>query len=151
METQQFCTFFVDGIQFGIEVLKVQEVLKYQEMTPVPLASKVVHGLINLRGQIVTALDLRTRLDLPARPSEALPMNVVIRSEDGAVSLLVDEIGDVLETTEETFEEPPATLSAHARDLIRGVYKMDQRLLLILDTDKALNVESKNSQGQEAA
>lgn len=150
METQQFCTFFVDGIQFGIEVLKVQEVLKYQEMTPVPLASKVVHGLINLRGQIVTALDLRTRLGLPSRPDGTRPMNVVIRSEDGAVSLLVDEIGDVLETTKETFEDPPATLAPQARDLIRGVYKMDERLLLILDTDKALNVESKK-QGQEAA
>lgn len=150
MATQQFCTFFVEGIQFGIEVLKVQEVLKYQEMTPVPLAPTVVSGLINLRGQIVTALDLRTRLGLPPRPSGSLPMNVVIRAEDGAVSLLVDEIGDVLETTEETFEEPPATLDAQARDLIRGVYKLDQRLLLILDTDKALNVESVG-QGQEAA
>lgn len=148
--TQQFCTFFIEGIQFGIEVLKVQEVLKFQEMTPVPLASRMVHGLINLRGQIVTALDLRTRLGFPCRPEGSLPMNVVIRSEDGAVSLLVDEIGDVLEATEDSFEEPPPTLMPQARDLIRGVYKMDQRLLLILDTDKTLNVES-TGQGQEAA
>lgn len=148
MVTQQFCTFFVEGIQFGIEVLKVQEVLKYQEMTPVPLASPVVSGLINLRGQIVTALDLRTRLGLHRRPDGALPMNVVIRAEDGAVSLLVDEIGDVIETTEDTFEDPPATLASAARDLIRGVYKLDQRLLLILDTEKTLNVESPS---QEAA
>lgn len=142
MQTQQFCTFFVDGIQFGIEVLKVQEVLKYHEMTPVPLASAVVSGLINLRGQIVTALDLRARLGLPLRPEEALPMNVVIRAEDGAVSLLVDEIGDVLETTEEAFEEPPATLGESARDLIRGVYKLDGRLLLILEIEKVLNTEA---------
>lgn len=148
MATQQFCTFYVDGIQFGIEVLKVQEVLKYQEMTPVPLASSVVSGLINLRGQIVTALDLRMRISLPPRPEGAKPMNVVIRAEDGAVSLLVDEIGDVIEATEDTFEDPPATLAPAARDLIRGVYKLDQRLLLILDTDKALSVES---QTQEAA
>lgn len=148
MPSQQFCTFFVDGIQFGIEVLKVQEVLKFQEMTPVPLASPVVSGLINLRGQIVTALDLRSRIGIEPRASGARPMNVVIRAEDGAVSLLVDEIGDVIEAGEETFEEPPATLAPSARDLIRGVYKLDQRLLLILDTDKALNVES---QAQEAA
>jgi purine-binding chemotaxis protein CheW len=148
MATQQFCTFFVDGIQFGIEVLKVQEVLKYQEMTPVPLAPRVVSGLINLRGQIVTALDLRTRMGLPGRGEGALPMNVVIRAEDGAVSLLVDEIGDVLEAAHESFEEPPATLHPQARDLILGVYKMEQGLLLILDTDKALNVESPS---QEAA
>lgn len=149
METRQFCTFFVDGIQFGIEVLKVQEVLKFQEMTPVPLASPVVSGLINLRGQIVTALDLRTRIGLPPRPNGSLPMNVVIRAEDGAVSLLVDEIGDVIETTEDIFEEPPATLAPAARELIRGVYKLDQRLLLILDTDKTLNVETPSH--QEAA
>ena len=150
MTTRQFCTFLVEGIQFGIEVLKVQEVLKYHEMTPVPLASPVVHGLINLRGQIVTALDLRTRLSLPPRPADSLPMNVVIRSEGGAVSLLVDEIGDVLEATEESFEAPPATLAPQARDLIHGVYKLDQRLLLILDTDKALSVDSMG-QTQEAA
>ncbi|MBX2813775.1 MAG: chemotaxis protein CheW [Myxococcales bacterium] len=150
MTTQQFCTFFVEGIQFGIEVLKVQEVLKYHETTPVPLAAPVVHGLINLRGQIVTALDLRTRLSLPVRPESSLPMNVVIRSDGGAVSLLVDEIGDVLEATEELFEEPPATLAPQARDLIRGVYKLEHRLLLILDTDRTLSVESMG-QTQETA
>lgn len=150
METHQFCTFYVSGIQFGIEVLKVQEVLKYHEMTPVPLAPPTVSGLINLRGQIVTALDLRTRLGLAPRPADALPMNVVVRAEEGAVSLLVDEIGDVLEAIEDTFEEPPATLDAKAREFILGVYKMEQRLLLILDTDKVLNVDG-GGQGQEAA
>ena len=148
--TQQFCTFFVEGIHFGIEVLKVQEVLKYHEMTLVPLAPPMVSGLINLRGQIVTALDLRLRLGLPPRPEDEQPMNVVIRSEDGAVSLLVDEIGDVLEATEDIFEQPPATLESMARDLIRGVYKLESGLLLILDTEKALNVEI-FAQTQEAA
>ncbi len=148
METQQFCTFFVDGIHFGIEVLKVQEVLKYQEMTQVPLAPPVVSGLINLRGQIVTALDLRHRLGLEARPGDSLPMNVVIHNEDSAVSLLVDEIGDVLEATEDRFEQPPATLDEHARELIRGIYKMDGRLLLILDTERTLNVKSLTSQAE---
>ncbi len=148
MATHQFCTFFVEGVQLGIEVLKVQEVLKYQEMTPVPLAPPEVSGLINLRGQIVTAVDLRSRLGLPPRPKDALPMNVVIRAEDGAVSLLVDEIGDVLEATEETFEEAPATLDAQTRELVLGVYKLEQGLLLILDTDRALGIEG---HGQEAA
>src|SRR3569832_2681021 len=93
----QYSTFYLDGLFFGIEVEKVQEVIRYQEMTRVPLASSVVQGLINLRGQIVTAIDLRRRLDLKPRPDGELPMNVVVRSDDGAVSLLVDEIGDVLE------------------------------------------------------
>ena len=90
---------------------KVQEVIRYQEMTRVPLAPPVVKGLINLRGQIVTAVDLRRRLGLRERAATDLPMNVVIRTSDGAVSLLVDEIGDVVEVDDTTFERPPETVS----------------------------------------
>src|ERR1700760_168969 len=96
-DEHQFCTFYVDGHYFGLDVLKVQEIIKYQELTRVPLAPPVVRGLINLRGQIVTAIDLRRRLDFPDRPPGQLPINVVVQTDDGAVSLLVDEIGDVLD------------------------------------------------------
>jgi purine-binding chemotaxis protein CheW len=95
--------------------------------------------LINLRGQIVTAIDLGHRLDLKRRESQELPMNVVVRSEDGAVSLLVDEIGDVLDVEESSFEAPPETLRGPARELVRGVYKLKDRLLLVLDTERAVN------------
>jgi purine-binding chemotaxis protein CheW len=137
---KQFSTFVVDRLLFGVEVEKVQEVIRYQEMTRVPLAPSVVKGLINLRGQIVTAVDLRRRLGLSERAAAELPMNVVVRDDDGAVSLLVDEIGDVLEVEEEAFELPPATLSGEARELIRGVYKLKDTLLIALDTDKILNL-----------
>ncbi|MCW5892478.1 MAG: chemotaxis protein CheW [bacterium] len=137
---QQFATFFVDGLFFGVEVLKVQEVIRYQQMTHVPLAPAEIQGLINLRGQIVTALDLRRRLTLAPRPADALPMNVVVRTDDGAVSLLVDEIGDVVEVSEEQFERPPETIDGVARDVIRGVYKLRERLLLILDTEKTIHL-----------
>jgi purine-binding chemotaxis protein CheW len=129
----------------GVE--KVQEVIRYQEMTRVPLAPLVVKGLINLRGQIVTAVDLRRRLGLRERASAELPMNVVIRHEDGAVSLLVDEIGDVLEVEEESFELPPGTLSGESRELIRGVYKLKGSLLIALDTDKMLNLVTNAARG----
>jgi len=122
-----------------VEVKKVQEVIRYQEMTRVPLAPKVVRGLINLRGQIVTAIDLRRRLELAERPADRLPMNVVVRGDDGAMSLLVDEIGDVVEVQEDSFERPPETLNGVARDLIRGAYKLKDRLLLMLDTEKTVN------------
>lgn len=137
-DERQFCTFYLDGLFFGVDVENVQEVIRYQEMTGVPLASPVVRGLINLRGQIVTALDLRERLALPARPDGQLPMNVVVRDEDGAVSLLVDEIGDILEVDDELFERPPENLSGVARELITGAYKVDGRLLLTLDIDRAM-------------
>ncbi len=139
--TNQFCTFYLDNYFLGVEVLKVQEVIRYQAMTRVPLAHSVVQGLINLRGQIVTAIDLRRRLELPDRPEGELPMNVVIRTEEGTVSFLVDEIGDVLEAQEELFEAPPETVRGVSRELIRGVYKMKERLLLILDTEKAIALE----------
>ena len=137
---QQFCTFFVDGLFFGVEVHKVQEVIRYQGMTGVPLAPAVVGGLINLRGQIVTAIDLRKRLAMSERQGGEQPMNVVVRTADGAVSLLVDEIGDVVEVADSTFEEAPDTLKGVGRDLIRGVYKLKERLLLLLDTERALDI-----------
>lgn len=144
---QQFSTFVVDQLLFGVGVEKVQEVIRYQQMTRVPLAPSVVKGLINLRGQIVTAVDLRSRLGLRERAATDLPMNVVIRHEDGAVSLLVDEIGDVLEVEQESFELPPGTLAGEARELIRGVYKLKDALLIALDTDKMLNLVTSAARG----
>lgn len=140
--TEQLCTFFLDDLYFGVEVTQVQEVLRYQQMTSVPLASSNVHGLINLRGQIVTAIDLRSELGLPELGSSQLPMNVVIRSSGGAISFLVDQIGDVLEVDEETFELPPERLNGVARELIRGAYKLDGKLLLVLDADRAIAMSS---------
>lgn len=140
MGTRQFSTFVVDGHLLGIEVTRVQEVIRYQEMTRVPLAPPEVSGLINLRGQIVTAMDLRRRLGLPERAADELPMNVVIGVDDGAVSLLVDAIGDVLEVAEERFEEPPETLRGDVRDFIRGAYKLEGDLLLELNTDRVIDV-----------
>ena len=139
-DVKQFATFYRDKLLFGVEVEKVQEVIRYQEMTRVPLAASVVTGLINLRGQIVTALDLRRRLEMPQREGERLPMNVVVRTGEEAVSLLVDEIGDVLEVEDQTFEAPPETLQGVARELIRGAYKLKDRLLLVLDTEKTVNI-----------
>ncbi len=139
-EARQFCTFSLGDLFFGVEVEKVQEVLRFQEMTQVPLAPPLISGLINLRGQIVTAIDLRRRLGLCDRPEGQTPMNVVVRTDDGAVTLLVDEIGDVLEVEEEFFEGPPETLTGPALELVRGVYKLEGQLLLILDTDKAISV-----------
>ena len=143
--TQQFCTFLVDGHVFGTPVPKAQEVIQHQEMTQVPLAPDVVRGLINLRGQIVSAIDLRRRLGLEDRAAGQLPMNVVVRTNDGAVSLLVDEIGDVIEVEEETLESPPETLQGFAREAVSGVYKLSGRLLLALDIDKIVDLSDLNN------
>jgi purine-binding chemotaxis protein CheW len=136
-QTQQFCTFYLDKLMFGVDLEKVQEVIRYLEITEIPLAPRVVSGLMNLRGQIVTGIDLRRRLDLADRPVEMQPMNVVIRSADGAVSLLVDEIGDVVEVTEKSFERPPETLQGKVREVILGVHKLEKSLMHVLNTEKA--------------
>lgn len=141
-EHGQYATFTVADRFFGIDVLRVQEVLRFQQMTAVPLASQVIEGLINLRGQIVTAIDLRCRLGLPPRPPAQTPMNMVVRTDDGAVSLLVDEIGDVLDTDPAAFELPPDNLDPKARELVRGVYKLKHRLLLVLDVERAVEGET---------
>ncbi|MDP3714544.1 MAG: chemotaxis protein CheW [Mycobacteriales bacterium] len=141
-DERQYCTFYAGDLYFGIWVREVQEVLLYQDMVRVPLASPVIRGLINLRGQIVTAIDLRRRLDLPDREDGVDPMNVVVRTDDGAVSLLVDQIGDVVEVDDRTFENAPENLGGPARDLIEGVYKLEGHLLLVLDPAKTIDVPS---------
>jgi purine-binding chemotaxis protein CheW len=132
----QFSTFFVGDLFFGVDVLRVQELLRFHQMTRVPQAPEVIEGLINLRGQIVTAIDMRRRLRLPPRPGDHTPMNMVVRTDDGAVSLLVDEIGDVLDMDASTYEQPPENLDPAAREIIRGVYKLKDRLMLVLDVDR---------------
>jgi len=137
----QFSTFFVADLFFGVDVLHVQEVLRSQAMTLVPQAPDVIEGLINLRGQIVTAIDMRRRLLLPARAADQPEsMNIVVRTADGAVSLLVDEIGDVLDMDPSIYERPPDNLAPEAKDLIRGVYKLKDRLLLVLDEERTVDL-----------
>ncbi len=138
--TQQFCTFFLEDQCFGVPVEQVQEVIRYQEMTRVPLGPDVVRGLINLRGQIVMAIDLRRRFAMTERTESQLPMNVVVRTEDGAVSFLVDEIGDVIEVERDTLEPPPETLRGPTRSMITGVYKLPKQLLLELNITSAITI-----------
>ncbi len=137
----QLCTFLLDGVLLGVDVKFVQEVLRLQEMTPVPLAPTVVSGLINLRGHIVTALDLRQRLELAPRPPGLEPVNVVVRHGDSTVSLLVDDIGDVVTVDPATFESTPATLDPRIKGVVRGVYKLKGELLLLMDPALVLQLD----------
>lgn len=137
---RQFCSFIVDGHLFGVPIGEVQEVLRAQRMTTVPRAPAVVRGLIHLRGQIVTALDVRTRLSLPSRPSDQ-SINLLVRDGEGAVSLLVDEIGDVLNVRADAFEQVPDVVPRQLRNVVAGVYKLDKRLLLVVDLARLTSIE----------
>lgn len=136
----QFATFFVAGHYLGVDVLGVQEVLRQQRLTRVPLAPDVVEGLINLRGQIVPALDMRRLLHLPPRDAAIVPLSIVVRSDQGAVSLQVDEIGDVVDLDASTFERPLKNVPPELGRLLQGVHKLRGRLLLILDTRRTIDV-----------
>ena len=134
----QLATFRLDGDLYGVEVEHVQEVLRSQGLTRVPLAPPAVAGLINLRGQVVTAIELRERLGRPPRPAGHDAVVIVVRLHGEAVSLLVDSIADVVDVDAADFEAPPDTLDGQARELIRGAYKLDGTLLLALDVHKAV-------------
>jgi len=138
---RQFCTIHLAGHVFGIDVMKIQEVVRAREMTRVPLAPPVVVGLMNLRGEIVTVLDLRRRFGLPDRPVGLAPLNVVVRTEDGPISLLVDDVGDVLLVPESALEELPETLRGLPAELLTGVYKLEGQLLLVLDTPRTVALD----------
>lgn len=139
---RQYCTFWVDGQHFGLSVEHVQEVLRYQQMTVVPCAPSAVLGLINLRGQIVTALDLRCRLGLPPRPEGVLPMNVIVRSRGEVVSLLVDDIGDVMDAGGLVLQPTPPNLPATVQDVVSGVVPLADSILLVVDADRAVDVST---------
>ncbi|HWW85804.1 MAG TPA: chemotaxis protein CheW [Vicinamibacterales bacterium] len=139
-QSHQLATFDLDGLLFAIEVEKIQEILGFQEMTPVPLAPPAVEGLINLRGQIITAVDLRRRLGLRKRIDGSLPVNVVIRDRGDVLSFLVDMMGEVVEVGDESFELPPETMDSDSRALIRGIHKLGDRLLHVLDVEEAIKL-----------
>jgi purine-binding chemotaxis protein CheW len=131
-------TFTLDDRSYGIDVASVQEVLRGLPRTRIPLAPSALAGLINLRGQVLTAIDLRAQLALPARRGEREPMLIVIRVDGEPVALLVDTIGSVVDVEDDQFEPPPDTLTGPTRRLIRGAYKLEDRLLLSLDVDRAI-------------
>jgi purine-binding chemotaxis protein CheW len=138
MTTVQYATFEVADQLFGLEVGRVQEVLTFSEYTPVPLAPAHVGGLFNLRGQVIAALDLRVRLGLPPTDLSDGAMNVIVRTDDESVSLLVDRIGDVVELDDTAAEVPPDTLTGPVRDLITATFPLEDRLMLVLDARAAV-------------
>lgn len=130
---KQYVTFRAGDLLFGVDVLQAQEIIRYQAMTPVPLAPSAVRGLINLRGQIIAALDLRAILQLDTCNDDIKPMNVVIRTGDETISLLVDSIGDVIEVDHSEYESTPETIAPHIIKILHGVFKLKEELLLVLN------------------
>ncbi|OIQ19635.1 MAG: hypothetical protein BM556_03885 [Bacteriovorax sp. MedPE-SWde] len=138
--SKQLCGFKIKGDYYAVSVLDVQEVIKPHSLTPVPLSPDYVKGLINLRGQIVTSISLR-RLFKMDDATEADHMNIIVRSGDSLYALMVDEILDVIDVEEQTYENIPDTINEEIKKYINGVHKLENHLLILLDLEKVLTVD----------
>lgn len=136
-KVERYCTFWVCDQHYGIEIGSVREVLKSQRTTPVPTASPIIGGLINLRGEIVTAIDLRTRLELPPREG-GTPMSVVVSLDGEVVSIVVDSVGDVVDLNPSAIQPTPATVHPQIGELMIGVYRQPEGLVQILDAKRLI-------------
>lgn len=140
-ETEEFVTFTIAGQLFGIPVLQIQDVLSSYQITPIPLAPPEITGSLNLRGRVVTAMDLRLRLGLSARSKESESMSIVAENEGELYSLMVDSVGEVLALSKSAYERNPPTLDAKFRTFSDGIYRLDKQLLVVLDVNRLLDYE----------
>lgn len=140
-ETEEFVTFTIAGQLFGIPVLQIQDVLSSYQITPIPLAPPEIKGSLNLRGRVVTAIDVRLRLGLAARPKEAESMSIVAENEGELYSLMVDSVGEVLALSQSAYERNLPTLDAKFRAFSDGIYRLDKQLLVVLDVNRLLDYE----------
>lgn len=144
--TQRFATFFLNNICFGVPIENVQEFLEHQVVTRVPLAPAMLPGIINLRGQILTTIDLRLRLGLASGERADDPMMMVVRTSEGAINFLVDRIGPALDVDPTLFEESPETIKPAIRLVTLKVGKLDDHLLLVLDTEKLIQMPAQGAE-----
>lgn len=140
-DKDQFVTVSIAGQVFGIPVLTVHDVLTTQRVTPIPLAPPEVAGALNLRGRIVTAINVRQALGLPAIEDESSNMYVVVENNDDLYSLVVDKVGEVMDLPSSAFEDTPTTLDRHWRAVAGGIYRLDGELLVLLDVARLLDFE----------
>lgn len=148
---KEFVTVHIADQLFGVAVTDIHDVFALQAVTPVPLAAPEIAGVLNLRGRIVTAIDSRARLGLPAR-QEGLKGAMALGVERGgeAFGLVIDRIGEVLQLADDTFEQNPVNLDAKWRTVSRGVYRLPGRLLMVLDVDRMLDIATRATAGKAA-
>ena len=138
-DSEEYVTALIDGQLFGIPVLSVQDVLGPQALANIPLAPPEVAGSLNLRGRIVTAIDLRKRLGMEPADREK-SMSIVVDHHGELYSLLIDEVGEVLSVPMQNYERNPATLDPRWRDVSQGIFRLDGRLLVILQVQRLLDI-----------
>ncbi|MBI4958258.1 MAG: purine-binding chemotaxis protein CheW [Desulfovibrio sp.] len=141
----QLVTFNISEEEFGVDILKVQEIIRTMEITKVPRAPEFVEGVINLRGKVIPILDLRRRFGMQARPHDKQTRIIVIELGAMIVGFVVDGVSEVLRISASTVEPPPAVVSGLESEYISGVGKLEDRLLILLDLNKLLSTSEKNA------
>lgn len=136
----EYVTAMIGGQLFGLPIARVQDVFMPERMTPVPLASSDIAGILNLRGRIVTVIDMRCRLGLSQQQTEQAPMAIGIECRGESYGLLIDEIGEVMTLPDSMRENNPANLDARLTQVSAGVIRLDSQLLVILEIDRVLHV-----------
>ncbi len=137
---QEFVTFTIDSQMFGVPILRVQDILKPENIAPVPLAAPEIRGSINLRGRIVTVIDVRVRLGLPTLSLDEETMGVTVEQHQDLYTLLVDTIGDVISIENSSLEKTPGTLDEKWREFSSGICRLEKDLMVILDIEKLLDI-----------
>ena len=141
-DLSDFVTFVIEEQLFGVPVLQVQDILSLTTIAPIPLAPSEVKGSINLRGRIVTVIDVRVRLGLGNRPDDSAGMGVTVEHNHELYTLLVDRVGDIIGLSPESYESNPATMSATWREFAEGVYRLDGKLMVVLNVERLLNIKT---------
>ena len=141
-DLEDYVTFFIGDQMFGIPVLRVQDILTPDIIAPIPLAPKEVKGSINLRGRIVTVVDVRVCLGMPEKQGKTVSMSVTVGQDHDLYTLLVDKIGDVIGLSKDLYEKNPGTLDTKWREFSNGVFRLEKNLLVVLDLDALLNLDS---------
>ena len=143
---EDYVTFIIGDQMFGIPVLRVQDILTPNQIAPVPLAPPEVKGSINLRGRIVTVIDVRIRLGLPERDEkDGQSMGVTVEQDNELYTLLVDKIGDVISLSKEHYEKNPGTLDPLWREFSNGVFRLEENLMVVLDIDNLMNLNNEKT------
>ena len=139
----QLVSFFLGDEEYGVDIMKVQEIIKMQEITEVPQVPAFVEGVINLRGNVIPVIDLRKRFGLPEVENTKDTRIIVVEIGDTVVGIVVDGVSEVLRIKESLIDPPPKMIAGIGREYLKGIGRLGERLLILLDLDKVLTADEK--------
>ncbi|MFH1739991.1 MAG: chemotaxis protein CheW [bacterium] len=149
--TQQFVSFTLTGEEYGIPILRVQEIIRYEKLTRVPQSSEFMEGILNLRGKVIPVIDLRRRFALPATEHEQAARIVVVEVDQQTLGLIVDSVTEVRAIDERQIDPPPPLGSQVHTEFISGMGKLEDRLIILLNMDQAFSSHEKEAIAEAAA